>query len=146
MKLDDGMLGLPSIMGVIFTLLLMTVFLSYIWIKFNTLIMKTDIDILSTVIEAAFDADYIFDAGKGMNIAVAFTAYNDEREQLLDPSIGSLIFRVSEWDFKKDGSIYRNNAIIPSHVCSREELGLQRTDATRFMPIVEDSRNEVNLF
>ena len=82
------MVGLPSIMGVIFTLLLMAVFLSYIWIKCNTLIMKTDIDILSTVIEAAFDSDYTFDASKGLNIAVAFTAYDDEREQILDPSIG----------------------------------------------------------
>ena len=88
MKLDDGMLGLPSIMGVIFTLLLMTVFLSFIYLKCKTLIMRTEVDILSTVIEAAFDADYIFDASKGMNIAVAFTAYDDEREQLLDPSIG----------------------------------------------------------
>ena len=44
----------------------------------------------------------IFDYEQGFNVAVAFSAYDSEREPILDPSIGELYFAVAKWGSRID--------------------------------------------
>ena len=55
-----------------------------------TLIEKKNVDILSAVNRFNYEDSYMFTAEKGLNIAVAFTAYDTETEPILDPSIGEV--------------------------------------------------------
>jgi len=97
MKLDDGILGLSTVMGLFFSLLLMIIFLLYTAIKLDTLITRKDVDILSTVNHSVYGPDFIFNASQGLNFAVAFTAYDNEEYSILDPSIGELVMKAWTW-------------------------------------------------
>ena len=81
----------------------------------------------------------------GLYFAVAFTAYDNEREDILDPSYGSLTYTTYEWGDYENGEPYLKFEEIPSHNCSKEELGIEG-DNSSFMPIVEGSKNMVELY
>ena len=95
---------------------------------------KKAVDILSAILRFNFEDDYTFTADSGLNIAVGFTAYDDETEPTLDPSIGEVQFRRVAWS-KTDFS----NTIIPSHPCSDEELGLSEEPSHKYMKPRKDS-------
>ena len=44
-----------------------------------------------------FPEEYVMDFEQGLNFAFAFTAYDNETEDILDPSYGKLIFSRYEW-------------------------------------------------
>ena len=46
----------------------------------------------------------IFDASKGLNMAMALTAYDGETENILDPSFGEIVFREYKWGEDDDGN------------------------------------------
>ena len=50
-----------------------------------------------------------------MNVAAAFTSYDDEVEMMLDKSIGELVFNYFEWGINDDGTYYSRRVPIPSH-------------------------------
>ena len=81
----------------------------------------------------------------GMNFAIAFTAYDNERESILDPSYGRLIFNHYSWGPDQNGTYKSIRKEIPSHTCSTEELGLEGQNSS-FMPINEKTYDELNLF
>ena len=81
----------------------------------------------------------------GLNFAVAFTAYDNEREEILHPSYGSLTFTTYEWGEDEKGEPFVKFENIPSHTCSKEELGLEGNNSS-FMPIVEENINIVSLY
>ena len=81
----------------------------------------------------------------GFNVAVAFTAWDSEREPILDPTIGELYFYRIEWGFNPDGTIFVNENKLDSHQCTREELGIDPGDA-KFMPVHEKSFQNVELY
>ena len=56
---------------------------------------------------------------------MAFSAYDNEREDILDPSFGNLQFTTYEWGEDQDGNQFAKYVNIPSHTCSRNELGLE---------------------
>ena len=66
-----------------------------------------------------------FGYDNGLNIAAAFTAYDNERERILDPSYGELVFLVSDWSLNEDGTTTLFRKIPESHPCTRAELGLE---------------------
>ena len=72
---------------------------------------------------------------------MAFTAYDDETEPTLDPSIGEVQFRRVAWS-KTDFS----NTVIPSHQCSEEELGLSEEPSAKYMKPRKDSYDFVKLY
>ena len=72
-----------------------------------------------------YSEDYIFSYEKnGLNLAVAFTAYDTETEPILDDSYGRLIFNAVEWGPNPDGTYYSRRTELETHTCSREELGI----------------------
>ena len=68
---------------------------------------------------------------------MAFTAFDDGKEWILDPTYGELRFRASEWGVYPNSTTYWHPAIIlESHICSREELGLDKDGTnSKFLPI-----------
>ena len=53
-------------------------------------------------------------------MAVAFTAFDGQSEAILDPSYGELVFKLITWD----DNYNMEEEVVPSHVCSEDELGL----------------------
>ena len=50
---------------------------------------------------------------------------------------------------REDGTIYWDRVVLPTHVCSQTELGLDQNAAqgeAKFMPIVERERNYLMTF
>ncbi len=108
---------------------------------------RKDVNILTTINDMYFTPDYVFSFEKnGFNFAAAFTAYDSNPEPILDPTYGSLRFYHYRWGQQNDG-LPNGRLRIPSHTCTREELGLDedRTNAM-FMPAYESSYNEINLY
>ena len=88
MRLTDSEGSLKSYVGSVCSILLIFVTLWYANFKFEVLLHKKDVNILSTIKDLHYNEDFIFDSSNGLNIAVAFTAYDDEKEWILDPSYG----------------------------------------------------------
>ena len=71
MNLDKGQGSLPSKMGAINSFFLLIVLLIYTYYKFDIMLEKKDVDILSAVQRDHFQADYEFKADRGLNVALA---------------------------------------------------------------------------
>ena len=59
-------------------------------------------------LQSAFKENYFtefdeFGNRQGLNFAVAFTAYNNVREPILDPEYGYIYARANEWGFDENG-------------------------------------------
>ena len=67
-----------------------------------------------------------------MDMAVAFSDFDNEREYDLDPSFGSLVFMTTEWKTFPNGKTIDTETILPSHACSAQELGLDRDSENDF--------------
>lgn len=97
MKLDKGEDSVRSLMGSICSLVLLVTIaglgLQKLEIQFN----KKDDAIMQTVNDSHYDFKYIFDHKQGFNIAVALTAYDNEKEIILKPQIGELRFNRFHW-------------------------------------------------
>ena len=70
------------------------------------MIIKKYIDVKTTMNYNYISSNYVFDAEKGLDMAVAFSAYDNEKENILDKSIGELAFFAYEWGENEDGSLY----------------------------------------
>ena len=68
------------------------------------------------------------DMSKGLYFALALTAYDNERESVLDPSIAEIVFYEYEWGINDNGEVYSFRKELKSHTCSTEELGLATSD------------------
>lgn len=85
---------------------------------------KKDINILATSKELHFNERDIFDYQKGLNVAVAFTAFDNSETWSLDPSYGELVVNKYRWGYKVDGQPFTEISVLPTHNCTREELNL----------------------
>ena len=128
MKVDAGLESIPTTAGVFFTLLLWAILLGYTYQKTNILISRSNVDTLSSINVAFYDDEYVFDHAKGLFIAVAFTAWDTEPENILHPSIGEIVFIAEEWGEDESGNIYFNTTRLPTHTCTVEELGLVHSE------------------
>ena len=45
-------------------------------------------------------------ATSGLNLAIGFTAFDDNPDPILDKSYGRLVFNVYEWGYEKSGELY----------------------------------------
>ena len=79
------------------------------------MIIKKYIDVKTTLNYNYVSSSYVFDAEKGLDIAVAFTAYDNEEEIILDKTIGELAFFAYEWGENSDGSVFVKREWIPSY-------------------------------
>ena len=90
MKLDKGLMKLSSWSGLFFTVLVMLIVGGFTYQKIEGLITERYIDVLSVLNEHYFDYSFVYDTSKGFDIAIGFTAYDNNKEIILDPSIGEL--------------------------------------------------------
>lgn len=90
--------------------------------------LKKDVDVLSATKDLYYSEDDKFTYENGLNIAVAFTGYNNKEEWELDPAYGSLVFNSYSWGNDEDGAVFLRRKELPSHVCNKEELGLLPDD------------------
>ena len=144
LKNDESMTSKPTNLGSIFGLLLIVVLAGYSYQKVSIFYEKKKFDILQTSIEGHYPEEYVFSWDSGFNIAVAFTAYDNERENILDPSIGELGIYISEWG-DENGELFLRDIKLDTHQCSREELGLEGNDSS-FFPTVEKNVQWVKLY
>ena len=125
--------------------------------KLNVLYSKKDVDVLSMIDDHAIEAYEKFTYDDGFNIAVGLTAYDNNKEIILDPAYGELVWTHYSWNLKADeeeeeeeeqtmeesskadGSITNVGTIdnsLKTHYCSRDELGLDGLkESTTFMPL-----------
>ena len=73
---------------------------------------------------------------------MAFTAYDNEMDQILDPSIGELVFTAHQWGNDEDENVFYDDIVLKSHQCSKEELGL-RTSNGNESPLLPFSRKNI---
>ena len=98
MRVDDsGGQTYGSIMGAICSIILLLITVFYAYLKLMVLIEKTDVNILTSELDMHYDDTEEFTYENGLNIAVAFTAYDSETEWILLPEYGELVFNYAEW-------------------------------------------------
>ena len=93
MNLDQGQGSLPSKMGTVSSFLLFVILIAYTYYKFNIMLEKKAVDILSAVKQDYFQEDYTFGSKQGFNIAVAvFDPFDPSSYRQLDRSYGQVRF------------------------------------------------------
>jgi len=134
-------------MGSLCSLALLVVVLVYSFVKGDVLLNSKDVNVLSTINDMYFTPDDQFTYDMGFNIAAGFTAYDSNPEPILDPTIGEVIFNHFKWGGDDAEGFGSGRLRIPSHNCSREELGIDedRSNAT-FMPVYKSSAAEVDFY
>ena len=97
MKLDRENSTLKTSVGSLFTVIVHLVLFLYAYIQIDVWIHKKDVDIMATKLIDHLPYDYIFDHDQGLNLAIAFTSYDNNPEPILDKSYGELVFKAYEW-------------------------------------------------
>ena len=90
---------------------------------------QKNVDILFTVNDNYFKPDtpgYLINyKDNDFNIAAAFTAFDSETEEILDPTYVELVFERYYWGVQEDGKYKASRERINSaHKCTPEELGI----------------------
>ena len=88
--------------------------------------------------DSFFDLDYKFGFEQGFNIAVAFTAFDDEKEYILKPEIGKIVYRQYTWGFEAEDHYKLTQDYLPTHVCTKEELGIDQQTENSFYPLKDE--------
>ena len=131
-------------MGSLFSFVMFLMVCGFAYLKVGLWITKKGVDIASATYDSYFDDEYEFSSKDGLNFAMAFTAYDDVEEPILDPSYGKIVFNSYSWGQSEETQSGRIR--IESHACTREELGLDDEKSGKFYPIRESIRNRVELY
>ena len=102
MRIEKNESDLKTIVGSLFTILIYAVVALYMFQKIDVWLAKKDVDIMSSTQTGFFNDSYTFSYDQGLNFAVAFTAYDEETEYILDKSYGEIVFRAYEWGVNED--------------------------------------------
>ena len=90
-------------MGSFLTIILFIITAAYTYQKIDVYIEKKDVDIMSSIQYSYFDETQVFDFSQGLNLAIAFTAFDNEQENILDKSIGEIVFKAYSWGMDEQG-------------------------------------------
>ena len=91
MKLDSGDESMKTLTGSLCSIFLLLVTIFYASLKFDILMAKKDIKIVTVVEDMYFSDTDEFDYSDGLNIAFGFWTGSDEE---LDPTYGEFFFAV----------------------------------------------------
>ena len=133
-------------MGTFCSFLLVTVTIAYAYTKLDVLIYRKDVDVVSSVKNMHFDYSFVFEAKNGLNVAAAFTSYDSEREWILEPEYGELVFNSFTWGPNPDGSYFTERKKLDSHICTRDELGLDGNENANFLPLHEAGASFIDTY
>lgn len=132
---------MTSAMGACCTILFLLISVVFTYSKILVLQKKSDVTIMSSVQDNAFDDSFKFSADQGMFIAAALTAYDGNTEIIEEAKYGELFFEHYGWGY--EGGIGLGGGPIEYHYCSDEELGLEEGPNTKIYPIFESVVTEV---
>ena len=124
MKVDGGDDQLKSGLGIFCSILLLIVTSFFAYTKLLVYAKKQDISVTSATSTLFFDDKDVFGIEQGMNIAVAFTAYDSKTEYELDPSYGDIVFNSYIWGYNEDGTPFTKRSQLKEHICTPEELNI----------------------
>lgn len=134
MKLDDRESSSRSWFGAFCSLIIFILVVTFTYIKFDTLMTRKDVDILSTISDYHFNEMDRFGYENGFNVAVAFTDYSHDTEWQLDPTYGTLTINSYSW-YEQEDDYDINRVPLDTHNCTREELGLtEGREGAKFLP------------
>ena len=133
MKIDKGHSIMTTSVGSIFSIILFIIVGLYAFQKTNIMIGKTDDYVMTSTQDSFFDLEYRFGFEQGFNIAVAFTDFNGKTENILTPDIGRIVYRQYTWGSDADNQFLTQD-YLPTHVCTNEELGIDRENENSFFP------------
>ena len=97
LRLDQRKFLLRSICGACCSLVFMVTVLAYSVWKVSIMVQRKDTTIITTESVLHFGEDDYFDSKRGFNVAVGFTAFDNEQEWSLDPAYGELVFNARYW-------------------------------------------------
>ena len=155
MKIKDGMDVLPTVSGLICSILLSTMIIIYTVQKGDVLFNKKGDQVFSTVQTSVISDNFEQNSETGLKIAVAFAEFSNNREPKLKKELGRIVLMRYAWGQYANGTTYSTVVEVESHFCSQEELGLtksdnEETEKNAFFPIAErferDFRNQQNKF
>ena len=132
-------------MGSFCSIFLLLMISTYTFQRIEVYRLRSDVQVFQSISNGFYDDEYVFGVEEGLNIAVAFTGYDNESEDSLDLSIGRIVFRHWTWGINEQGTSQSGFYTIPSHYCSAEELGLQGSDS-HMMPVQQNSFQEVTKY
>ena len=93
------------------------------------------------------DTDEFTYKDDGLNIAIAFTAFDNTEEWMLDATYGELEINSYEWGYDEDGKPFTARKPLNVHNCTREELNLgAEPSEARFYDLHESSRYTVDFY
>ena len=144
MKLDSGDESMKTLTGSLCSILLLMVTIFYASLKFDILMAKKEVRIVSAVEDMYFSDTDQLDYSDGMNIAAGFWTGSDE---LLDPSYGELIFVKQSWGYDADGNWNDKVEQIQDHACTQDELNISEvSDNPKFFEPSKDTAGMVNFY
>ena len=141
MKLDGSSKIKQSYMGSCLTIIMGLVTILFTYTKVITIMEKSDVDIMSALMENSIDFTTPFKTDDGFFVAAALTEYDSNTEIVEEERYGELIIEHYGWGYG-EGISSGSNA-IDFHWCSDEELGFVQGPNTVIYPILESSMGEV---
>ena len=96
MVLDGNSREMRSCFGSLCTILVIAVTALYACSKFILFLGQRDLAFQSSVRDHQFSADDVFGYEDGLNVAVAFSSYDNKQAVELDASYGRLVFNSYE--------------------------------------------------
>ena len=93
-------------MGSFLTIIMFIIVCAYTYQKIDVLKEKKDVDIMSSIQYSYFNETEVFDFDQGLNLAIAFTAFDSEDEPILDKSIGEIVYLAYSWGMDEQGDYF----------------------------------------
>ena len=120
MKLKDGATSVPTIAGLILSILMPILLVGYGVQKFEILINKKDAKIFSTDLIDNIPDTKVFGTNVGLKIAVAFVEFpskegDDPEEPVLDKEYGRIAFYREAYGFVNNNTVDYEYVDLPAH-------------------------------
>ena len=97
MNLEKDKSYVRTYTGSLLTIIMLFITVAYTFQKIDVFIEKKDVDIMTSTMISYIDETQVFDHSQGLRLAMAFTAFDNDPEPILDKSIGELVFKAYSW-------------------------------------------------
>ena len=142
-KIDNNLTHITSYMGTLLTVIFATLTSLFAYSKINVLINNSDITIMGSRDEGAFDHTYKFTADDGFFVAAALTEYDSNTEIIEEDKYGEMVMAYYGWGY--GDSVSAGDKILSYHYCSDDELGLTRGPNSPY-PLKESDYGSVEVW
>ena len=125
LRIDDGDDSIKSGFGTCCSILLLLVTALYAGLKMKVLEARNDVNILTATKDLHFTDDDVFSYEEhGLNMAIAFTSYSNNKLYELPGDIGELVFKAYSWGTDANGDPFTRSDTLNHHNCTAKELGV----------------------